>query len=1154
MILNKSNLYKKKIFLSLFISIVLFTLGNSKLYAISDDELVEIESVRSLENRYAESSVLATGKWMKISIAESGIHKIPYSKLTEWGFSTPSRVRVFGYGGEMLPAANRIARPDDLPEVAVWHHNNAIYFYAQDLAVWKWNAASDMFMHELHKYSNNAYYFLTDLSGNIKGINKHTPETGTATVTVTSFDDLRYHEKEIRKLGTTGAQYFGEEFYNGNVQTFNFTFPSREVTESVKIAAQVATRPTSQATFNFSLKNQSPNILSVNIIHTQKITNHQIGFVNSGRATFTSNTNNIDLDILFSSNVNGFLDYIVLNSRSTLRLNNSQLIFRDKKSNQPEGVALFKISNTTAETVVWDITNRCDANEISVTKSGNSLEFKVSVSQLKEFAVFNPSGTFPLPTKVNDVENQNLHALKDVDYIIVAPKDFHLYAQELADLNFQYNGLNTVIVTPEQIYNEFSWGHQDATAIRSFAKMFYDRDETLKYLLLFGSGSYDNKGLLPNHNTKYNIVTWQSENSVHESNSYVTDDYFGFLGDTEGDNNTSNKLKIAIGRFPVYTVAEAQVCVDKVRRYIEEQSNGNWRRQVTFLADERGDNSGEDGFEPQHVQQAEEYSVYLEKEHPYIHVNKIYMDSYPIITNSSGRLIPEASDAANRAINDGTLIFNYIGHGSPKSVAHEKIITPQHIPKWRNIKALSFILTATCEMSRFDDHNFKSIGEEMFLNPHGGAIAMFTTTRLTGIASNGNLMRDFYDLVFNPTETGEKRSIGEIIMLNKNRRSAENDLRFVLFGDPALKLAYPDEKMNIDSIWDARANVKIALDTINALSHVKLSGNILDRKGEKMNNFNGIADITVYDKQMDKSTLGNGKNDVLDYKDYSNIVFNGRASVTNGIFISEFIVPRDIRYNYDAGKISLYAYSTDDDDKRQAAGAYKEFIIGGFDNNATPDTEGPKITMYLNHDSFKSGDVTGSTPLLFARIEDVSGINVGNGIGHDLLLTIDGNVDNAIVLNNYYQSEIDNFRAGTVIYQLPALDAGKHELTLKAWDTHNNSTIAKINFVVGKTNELEIKNFILYPVPITVSELLNFSFETDEPNSTFSISIEGINSAGSITGKSQKEVISYGISMDKSEISLPSLGIRNPGIYFIRFIITSDSGKKGQIAQKIIVK
>jgi len=1141
---------KKIIQYVLFLLFQLFTISGNASFFIDENEDSLIFK-RSREGRYADNSVLATGKWMKISVEEAGIHKIPYSKLTEWGFSKPAEVRVFGYGGEMLPAANNVSRPDDLPEVAIWHHNSAIYFYAQDLVVWRWNNAQLQFSHDYHRYSTSAFYFLTDLQGDIKTITQQPQETQEHNVTVTHFDDLRYHEIDIRKIANTGRIYFGEEFSNGVTMPLSFNFPSRDTSQPVKIAMQVAGKGSIDNYFNVRLKNQTSVILSLKCSEIKPSSTGTFGSLSTGRATFEASTNNIDLELSYTgAGCTGYLDYIALNARSFLRLNHSQLIFRDKTSNASGKIALFKLQNVTAETVVWDITDRNNAQRVPFSRNGNNLEFKTQTSQLKEFAVFNPSGTFPLPKKVEDIENQNLHKIEKIDYIIVAHKDFHPYAQELADLHFQYSGLETIIVTPEQIYNEFSYGHQDPTAIRSFAKMIYDRNQNggIKYLALLGDGSHDNKGILPNHNTKYEIVTWQTENSMTESSSYVCDDYFGILKDYEGNNLASDRLDIAIGRFPINSVAEAATCIAKIRKYIEEQTNGSWRKQITFLVDDGGTN-----FEEYHFTQAQKYSTFLEKNYPQFYVNKIYLDSYPRITTSSGKSFPAASEAANRTINEGTLIFNYIGHGSPRSIAHEKIITSNHVKTWTNLKTLAFFVTATCELSRFDDHTFLSLGEEIFLYPHGGAISMFTTTREVGASSNGNLNEALHNFFFMENEKGEKPAIGDVVMKAKNSLSSTetNRLKWVFFGCPALKLAYPNEKMNIDSVINHRTNN--LTDRIKALSHTKLKGNVIEKSGEIMDDFNGIAEVVVYDKPLLTSTLGNDDNKKLEYSQYANIIFTGRSSVKNGEFSFEFITPKDIRFNEDYGKISVYAYSTTEGDRRQAAGARTDILMGGFEENNYPDNQGPQITLYLNNESFKDGGKTGSTPLLFAKIEDESGINVGNGIGHDIILTIDGDNDKSIVLNKYFHGEIDNFKAGMVIYQLPKLEAGKHELTLKAWDTYNNSSIAKLNFVVGTDNELKIMNFVLHPVPIQTFGTLNFSFETDEPNSTLSVAIDGINMSGGITGKTNKEMVSYGSFIEETQLPLTSLGIRNPGLYLIRFVITTKSGKKGQIVQKIMV-
>jgi hypothetical protein len=430
---------------------------------------------------------------------------------------------------------------------------------------------------------------------------------------------------------------------------------------------------------------------------------------------------------------------------------------------------------------------------------------------------------------------------------------------------------------------------------------------------------------------------------------------------------------------------------------------------------------------------------------------------------------------------------------------------------------------------------------------------MFTTTRQVGIGSNGRLNAAFHNFLFKETEEGSKPAIGDVVKNAKNsQNNDENKLRFVFLGDPALKLIYPDEKINITEIINV--DTKEVADTLKALSHIKLSGNIVTRDGKIMDDFTGIAEINIYDKLLKTSTLGNGSNERLPYEQYSNYIFSGRASVNSGVFSFEFIVPHDIRHNYDKGKINLLAYSTDKNDRRQAAGATTDIIIGGFDENAGEDEEGPEITLYLNHESFKDGEKTGSSPLLFAKIEDESGLNVGNGIGHDIILIIDGDIDNTVVLNSYFTGDLDNFKSGMVIYQLPELSAGKHELTFKTWDAYNNSSIAKLSFVVGKDNELKIMNFALYPVPVQRFGTINYSFEIDEPNSSLNVSVDGINSAGQITGNKAIDIVSYRSYVEETQLPLSSIGINNPGLYFIRFVITTNTGKKGQMVKKIIVK
>lgn len=1101
---------------------------------------------------YASNSVLASGKWVKIAINQSGIHKIPYTTLNEWGFSNAANVSIFGYGGEIVPRVNAEPRPDDLPRLAVWHYNNAVYFYGQGPVIWKWDETKGMFIHELHGYTDVACYFITDGAGTPAQVEATNPETAQATGTSTHFDDLRYHEQELSNLLRSGRRWYGEKFSpsEGMTRDFDFSFPLRDVSQPVTISARVVCRDNVESPFEFTI---NQNLIPDLTLITPPISfSDFVGYYaleNEGYTTLTTPSTDLSMVVSLknqSSSVIGWLDYISINARSHLALNSSQLIFRDKVSQASGNITLFRVGNSTTETVVWDITNRTTPLRMPTSINGNYLEFKVSTTDLREFVAFNPSGQFATPTKVGAIENQNLHATQPVDYIIVAAKEFTEQANQLAALHTQHNGLSVLVVNPETIYNEFSWGHKDPTAIRSFVKMLYDRaagdlTKTPKYLLLFGNGSFDNRS--DEGTTKSFVITYQSENSIHRTNTYVTDDYYGFLDDLEGVDDRYDRPDIGIGRFPVKTVDEAQTAVDKVKAYLENQSEGTWRKLITFVGDDEDSNI--------HMRDANLLAEKVENNYPWFDVRKIYLDNYEKITSSTGKRFPEAEDLVNRTISEGTLIFNYVGHGSEHTLSAEQIITVKSIQKWNNIHNLPVFLTATCEFSRFDNPYLVSAGEEVFLNPQGGAIALLSTTRVVYSSLNYQLNNAFYTYVFAPTESGQKPALGDILRQTKAASgNSVNKLNFTLLGDPALKLAYPDNHINLVKINGS--TVDADPDTLKALSKIKLEAEVVSPDGKGLSNFNGTANITVYDKPMKVKTLGNDGATPFEFSQYANIIFKGKATVTDGKFTCDFIVPYDIRYNYAPGRISLYAWS---EDTGEAFGANNEVIVGGFDLDAPDDMSGPEVELYLNDSSFNPGDQTGTAPMLYAKIRDISGINTsGNGIGHDILLVVDGDKDHPIVLNSYFQSTPNSFQEGMVVFQLPDQAKGRHDLSLKVWDTYNNSTTTETWFEVGNSTDLKVRNFIMYPNPVSPGVQNWFTFEMDEPNTTLSLMVDGITSGGFVTGTLRYQIVASGNSINPIPLSLSAMGIQSPGLYLIRFRIASSTGKTTSITQKILVQ
>ncbi|TCO09661.1 type IX secretion system sortase PorU [Natronoflexus pectinivorans] len=1120
-------------------------------FQTSSVEALQSVDLKASTSLFKSNSVLSSGFWQKISVSETGIYRIPYSTLTSWGFSNPQNVAVYGYGGQMVPRINANARPDDLPEVGILHHNNAIYFYAHGPVSWRWDYNKQMFTQQLHYWSNFAFYFLTEKDSPPKSIPMMEVETRTPTHTITTFDERKYHELENHNILKSGRKWFGEKFEGTGVRsrTVSFDFHGRDVSAPVKMDINVVGRSPNMHSFRVSVNNSSAllnfSIPPVSIFSNDGPFAHEA----SGVVEFQDDQEKLDVKIEFNETHNraeGYLDYITINARSALSMQGGQLHFRDKKSSGSDRVLRFRIQNGNSNHVVWDVTDIISPQKMQTQLAGGNLEFVADAEINREYVAFDPSGQFPVPNRVGQVPNQNLHALQQADYVIVVADEFETYAHQLAALHQQHNDLAPVVVPVSQVYNEFSWGHQDPTAIRSLMRMLFYRangDQKIapKYLLLFGNGSYDNRSKTAG--LERGIVTYQSANSTHQTNTYVTDDYFGFLGQNEGSDDRFDRLDIGIGRFPVNNEVDAQVAVTKVRRYFEEQDPGEWRKLVTFLAD--------DGDFNIHQRDADFLAERVLRNHAEFDVRKIYLDNYPHTSSSAGRRVPEAEDLVNRTISEGTILFNFVGHGGPGGLTEERVITTASINNWTNIRRLPLFVTATCEFGRFDDHSSVSAGERVFLNSSGGGIGLLTTTRVVFSSLNFQLNNSFFNYVFYRNNDGSKPAFGDIIRNTKNGAgSSVNKLNFTLLGDPALKLIYPEHSVNTIAI-NGRSIDAIA-DTIQALSKVHLEGRITDKQGNFMENFNGEVDVVVFDKPLEVKTLGNAGATPFEFKSFSSILFRGKATVETGSFDIEFVVPFDIRYNYGFGKISYYARS---EQYGTAFGAYENIVVGGFNVDAPEDNDGPQVNMYLNHAGFRSGDVTNSRPMLYADIFDESGINTsGAGIGHDIVLIINGNRNEPIVLNSYFQAKPDTYQEGTIVYQLPELEPGKHEISLRVWDTYNNSTTEVLEFTVGRGKDLTIRDFKWYPNPASGNTTGYFSFGLDEPNSRLNVNLDVISSDGRTVGKYRVDVVAEGNYVSPVPVALGSLGIRRPGLYYIRFHISTSGGKESQIVEKILVK
>jgi hypothetical protein len=1099
---------------------------------------------------YLSSSVLASGKWVKIAVDTTAVHKISYSQLLEMGIDDPANIRIYGSGGGMLSKMNSDESIDDLTNNLIYmdkgsdeifNSGDFILFYAKGPRSWEYDEDSDEFIHENHLYSNYSYYFLSSDMGNMSPI----PSVGSlssSNITADGFDDYAVIDQDNTNLLESGRLWLGDNFDVSTKYSYSFSFPNCKTESPILIHTDLVARSSSASTFQLLSGSTSIGEVEIPLVNTDSYTAYYAAEEESEFSNFTPSSSNFELSLEYeksTSSAEGWINFIRVNARRELIFTGSQMAFRDTKSVEAGNQALFSLQNTKDNTLIWDVTSPQNIQSIDGTYSNGTSSFIADASLLKEYLAIDPDGDFPTPTDMGTVQNQNLHALDQTDMIIVSPSKFTSYASKIADFHRSNDDLEVRVIDPEDIYNEFSSGAPDVSAIRNFVKMFYDRSTSElnmpRYLLLLGDGSYDNKSNRESNTNQ--ILTYQSENSLSPTQSYVTDDFFGLLDDDEGE--ASGLVDIGIGRLPVNTSEEAQIVSDKIINY--NNSNwGTWRSKICFVADDEDYNT--------HMRDADSLAVQMETNYPQYKIQRIFLDDYEQITNSAGQEYPDVNEEIRESVNSGRLLINYTGHGNENGLAHEYIMMVDDITGWENPSKLPLFLTATCEFSRFDNYTKESAGELILLRDDGGGIGLFTTTRLVYSSPNFSLNQNFYNYAFELDTDGNHFRLGDIMRKTKNATpSSINKRNFTLLADPALQLNYPEHTINTIQINDV--DISETNDTLKALSTVKISGQIIANTGEEMTDFSGIVYPTVYDKASLHTSLGND-GDPFEYTSQSSVLFNGKASVSEGNFNFSFFVPKDINYQYGNGKISYYASS----DNSDASGYTNSIIIGGTNPNAEEDETGPEIELYMDNEQFITGGTTDSSPLLYAIVQDSSGINtLGTSIGHDITATLDQNSDESIDLTSSFESDLDNYQKGSISYQLSDLETGEHEIQLKVWDNVNNSSEATIDFIVSDNSDLSISHLLNYPNPFTTST--SFYFEHNQASQELDILIQILSISGTLIKTIETSVTSSSsrvgpIEWDGKDDFGNSIG---RGVYFYRVRIRTNNGKIVNKFQKLVI-
>jgi len=1045
-----------------------------------------------------QNSELANGVWHRISVESEGIYKIDYDLIQQMGFSSmeASTLAVFGNSGGPLPLIVGDKRVDDITALATYsmglddgafNQDDYILFYAQGPSTRVTDLGNSTIRSSMNIYDDKNHYFVT--TGIAKPIPSRSdlPEND---VTITTFDDyVRLEEDRVNLLGKfrppgSGRMWFGDEFSAVREKYYNISFPNivqgSEVMFSMQFAARSGTTSTVFAIVDGS--EFSKQISGVNL------GNVEAAFARTGLLSKNYLATQDNQEILISypavgGNVTeGWLDYIEIQAERDLTLEGGYLLFRNFESAYSNS-AKFELNGVNSNVQVWDVTDPINPVSQEFKRNGQSLEFSVvTEGVVREFVSFDVTGGHKRPEYVSAVANQNLHSLRSSDLVIIYHSDFEDAAIQLAKHRVDFNNYEVSLISIREIYNEFSGGSVDPTAIRDFAAMLKSRDQNFRFLLLLGDGSYDYKHLNIEHDDDNFIPVYETAESLRPIYAFPSDDYYALLNVHEG-GSLLGAIDIAVGRLPVGSASEANAVVEKIIHYdVGPTTLGDWRQRLSYVADDEDSNL--------HLNQSEQISNSVEEKNPEFNLDRIYLDAFPQVSTPGGPRYPEVNAAINNTLFKGALALNYLGHGGPQGWAQERILGTSDIQSWSNFDRLPLFVTATCSFTGYDEPSYISAGEQVFLNPNGGAVALLSTVRAVYSSSNKRLTQEVFNHLFDQ-EDGEYLAIGEIMRIAKNSNSQDtidvNARKFTIIGDPSMRLAYPKHKITLTELNNEPVDSRT--DTLGALDQVHIKGAVQDNKGSQLVQFNGKVSVTVYDKPVVIRTLANDpKSYEKEYDNLSRVIFKGAASVVNGEFELSFVIPKDINFEYGAGKISMYA---SDEVSEDASGSYDQLVIGGSSNNGNSDDTGPVVNLFINNESFQSGDVVGPNSTLLVKLFDDNGINViGNSIGHDLVAVLDDDSRQSFVLNEFYEALENDYMRGEVRFPLSNLPPGRHTVNVTAWDVANNFTDASVEFVVESNPDNVIKGIISYPNPGETSELIQFRIEHELQTSNADVYID----------------------------------------------------------------
>jgi hypothetical protein len=1129
-----------------------------------------IQAQSNSASRYADHSKLASGRWVKIRVNDEGVYQITRSQLTRMGFTNPEKVSLYGYNTPIMPETKLESMSDDMTEIPLWRRNDgSLLFYSLGTVKWEQKSRySYDFKHTNNPYSLYVYYFLTEKEDGSPAEMSVETSTSIANTVTSTFPEHTLIEKDEVSLFKSGRSFFENYNYaSGNKKSYTLSTPG--IADSKVILTVDFVGGANASTLSITAGDTTFSALSL-----RKLVEYEYGYEATKTVTWKKDlaeTSTVTLTHNRASGTAGYLNYIQASYTRKLDLSNVKyLAFRPTTKNAMQ----YAISGANANTHVWRVTTPETTCEIKGELTGTTYTANTNASdKINEYVAVDVTATYPEPEIVGAIDNQDLHALKDIDYVIIVPANGKLreQAQRLADAHTAKDSMRCVVVRADEIYNEFSSGTPDATAYRRFMKMLYDKAATEadrpKNLCLFGDGVWDNRmvtSALSKNNPDDYLLCYESEGSLSQTDSYVAEEYYTLLADGKGVSPLKETPDCGVGRITVTTAEQAKAVVNKLISYLNNEHTGSWKNTICIMAD--------DGNANIHMKDAEAVSTVVEQNSPNYKIKKIYWDTYQREESGAGHSYTSAQNDIKLQMEKGALIMNYTGHGSAYILSHEQVIKradfetldSPNLPLW---------FFAACDVTPFD-MNEENIGETALQNEKGGALCTVGTTRAVYSSQNRKLNGAFMKYVLANKSAGQQYSIGEALakakadIVNEKsyaKRDSINKCHFMLIGDPAMTLAMPTYKVKIDS-FNNKSVPQAEIDTIGAGAVVSVSGHIEDEDGNLMSDFMGTISPIVSDSKELVTCLNNAGEDITPYTFYdrTKALYEGSDSVRQGQFAFTFPVPLDINYSDETGLINMYAVNTDN--TIEANGVFDDFAIGGTSPTLADDTNGPTLTVALNGVEFTNKQEDGTvdsdielvaselmheTPFFTGLIEDENGINtIGSGIGHDITLVIDNEESMTYNLNDNFEYVTNSWTQGTVSYSLPELATGQHTLLFRAWDILNNPSCMTIQFNVEEGLKPNILDF---QIQGPVNDQLTLVIENDRPQSALDVDVRIYDMSGrqvchvGETNSSSSNYYTFTCNLNAVNSHL------TPGVYICKASIATADGLSASKSKKFLV-